>query len=103
MFCVTYSLLLNVDSAACTIDFFVFFSRCGQGPHPLMNTIKNVLGPAKGQYAGISDGEGIGDIKIPGTTVAPVIPDEIPEEESAPEPEGTLRIKYQTSLRHFNE
>ena len=33
------------------LDLDDFNNRCGQGKHPLMNTIKAVLGPARGQYA----------------------------------------------------
>ena len=33
------------------LDLDDFNNRCGQGRHPLMNTIKAVLGPAKGQYS----------------------------------------------------
>ena len=32
------------------LDLDDFNNRCGQGKHPLMNTIKAVLGPAHGQY-----------------------------------------------------
>ena len=33
------------------LDLDDFNNQCGQGKHPLMNTIKAVLGPARGQYA----------------------------------------------------
>ena len=37
------------------LDLDDFRNRCGEGPHPLMNAIKSVLGPARGQYAGTKD------------------------------------------------
>ncbi len=40
------------------LDLDDFTGRCGQGKHPLMNTIVNVLGPEKGAYPGIADGSG---------------------------------------------
>ena len=32
------------------LDLDDFNNRCGQGRHPLMNTIKSVLGPAKENF-----------------------------------------------------
>ena len=40
------------------LDLDDFKNRCGEGKHPLLNTIANVLGPKKGQYPGIVDGSG---------------------------------------------
>jgi chitinase len=40
------------------LDLDDYTGRCGQGKHPLMNTIVNVLGPKKGEYPGIEDGVG---------------------------------------------
>ena len=34
------------------LDLDDFTNRCGQGKHPLMNTIKKVLGPQKGTRIG---------------------------------------------------
>ena len=36
------------------LDLDDFNNRCGDGPHPLMNEIKKVLGPAKGSMEGDS-------------------------------------------------
>ena len=33
------------------LDLDDFKNRCGEGPHPLMNEIKKVLGPSKGSMA----------------------------------------------------
>lgn len=40
------------------LDLDDFNNVCGQGTHPLMHTIKKVLGPKKGDYPGITDGSG---------------------------------------------
>ncbi|TRY79747.1 hypothetical protein TCAL_01968 [Tigriopus californicus] len=40
------------------LDLDDFNNVCGQGVHPLMNTIKKVLGPQKGEYPGVIDGSG---------------------------------------------
>ena len=34
------------------LDLDDFKNRCGEGPHPLMNEIKKVLGPSKGTMEG---------------------------------------------------
>ena len=34
------------------LDLDDFKNRCGEGPHPLMNEIKKVLGPKKGSMEG---------------------------------------------------
>ena len=34
------------------LDLDDFKNRCGEGPHPLMNEIKKVLGPPKGTRKG---------------------------------------------------
>ena len=34
------------------LDLDDFKNRCGEGPHPLMNEIKKVLGPKKGSMPG---------------------------------------------------
>ena len=34
------------------LDLDDFKNRCGEGPHPLMNEIKKVLGPKKGSMDG---------------------------------------------------
>ena len=36
------------------LDLDDFNNRCGDGPHPLMNEIKKVLGPSKGSMEGDS-------------------------------------------------
>ena len=33
------------------LDLDDFKNTCGEGPHPLMNAIKAVLGPAEGKYS----------------------------------------------------
>lgn len=38
------------------LDLDDFNNRCGTGRHPLLSTIKDVLGPAVNQYPGIVDG-----------------------------------------------
>ena len=40
------------------LDLDDFSNRCGEGAHPLLSTIKSVLGPARGQYPGITDAAG---------------------------------------------
>nr|XP_027218101.1 probable chitinase 10 isoform X3 [Penaeus vannamei] len=49
------------------LDLDDFRNRCGQGAHPLMNTIKAVLGPPKGA----------GDASVTGTVAPPPVP--VPE------------------------
>merc|ERR550519_1698190 len=39
------------------LDLDDFRNDCGEGPHPLMNAIKEVLGPARGQYQPTKDNE----------------------------------------------
>ena len=40
------------------LDLDDFNNRCGQGPHPLLTAIKDVLSVPRGQYPGITDGAG---------------------------------------------
>ncbi len=40
------------------LDLDDFNNRCGEGPHPLLTTIKDVLSVPKGEYPGITDGSG---------------------------------------------
>ncbi len=46
------------------LDLDDFNNRCGEGAHPLLSTIKNVLGPGFGEYPGVIDGAG-DDFGIP--------------------------------------
>ncbi len=40
------------------LDLDDFNNRCGEGRHPLLTAIKDVLSVPKGKYPGISDGSG---------------------------------------------
>lgn len=42
------------------LDLDDFNNRCGEGKHPLLNQIKDVLKPKIGEYPGIVDGSGLG-------------------------------------------
>lgn len=41
------------------LDLDDFNNRCGEGKHPLLSTIRDVLQPAIGKYEGIVDGSGL--------------------------------------------
>ena len=68
------------------LDLDDFNNRCGEGNHPLLSTIKSVLGPARGQYPGIEDGGGDDEATMDGQRGG--MKDKEMEKEDEPEPEA---------------
>ena len=81
------------------LDLDDFNNRCGQGPHPLLSTIKRVLGPRIGQYPGIADGEGLSstsddnDMNDKDDAYEPEITEEKPMNEDKPNYEEDKPMK----------
>ena len=69
------------------LDLDDFKNTCGEGPHPLMNEIKKVLGPAKDAYSGVSDDKYVNTKDVAIETKSEANEDDEPETEPEPEAE----------------